>query len=335
MSNTEHKKISLLKSNDKNLENLRTSMSIESDVVNNIKDSFSVSKVDLEKLSNSLEFQSSISDLKSVSETFSKIFSPESRKNILSFIENISNIGHELNNIRIQYSPALLELTKSLEKIGPFFEALDKARGGSKYLSEGQILAHTTTPWHLFKHENPQSFSKDVLDYYDNNWNYVSTMFLENISEYSLSSETKIVFAEALKAHELGLYRSSVSVLFPAIEAEYKLLYGYEKWDKLDGWSGNFVSKVNESRHNEVIFEASMTKLLKTVNKHLYLSVTTENSYKKFIDNDIPNRNAAIHGVISYSKAVHSLNTLIISDYMFFLMNLHKITKELEAQNVV
>ena len=49
---------------------------------------------------------------------------------------------------------------------------------------------------------------------------------------------------------------------------------------------------------------------------HLYESVNDSNR-AKYEGDDVPNRHASIHGLVSYSTFKHSMNMIIMADYIF------------------
>ena len=53
--------------------------------------------------------------------------------------------------------------------------------------------------------------------------------------------------------------------------------------------------------------------------EHLYETVNKENK-SVFVEDDVPNRHAAIHGLVSYSTHKHSVNMIIIADYFFQIL---------------
>ena len=61
-----------------------------------------------------------------------------------------------------------------------------------------------------------------LSDYYKNNWPKVRSEIESRVSSYTISSEAKAAFKEALDAHEAGLYRCVSRVLFPEIDRMFR-----------------------------------------------------------------------------------------------------------------
>ena len=141
-----------------------------------------------------------------------------------------------------------------------------------------------------------------------------------NLSAYSVDGETKAAFLEALDAHEQGLHRSVCRNLMTEVEHVVRIhLYG--------GKVGSFSVK-KQIGDAFGILPVSMLPDLKVgfvgyfcLQDHLYSQINNEVDRSRFIDHQIPNRHAAIHGLLTYPTVQNSLNSIFVADYVMQLVS--------------
>jgi hypothetical protein len=64
--------------------------------------------------------------------------------------------------------------------------------------------------------------------------------------------------------------------------------------------------------------------LFRRLTKHLYENVRTEPDRQRFAQDPVPNRHAAVHGLVIYSSMQNSLNTIFMADYIFQVISFLK-----------
>jgi hypothetical protein len=124
---------------------------------------------------------------------------------------------------------------------------------------------------------------------------------------------------EALEAHRNGHYRSVCRLLLPEIERVARVEF-----------EGNMAGHLNM---NKVMVQPALDlPLSKTrlngyfalllfdhLADHLYVHVDEENRLQLEQD-PVPNRHAAIHGIVVYRSFWNSLNVIFMTDFAFQLM---------------
>ena len=148
-----------------------------------------------------------------------------------------------------------------------------------------------------------------------------------------IGEESKLTFREALEAHESGLYRSVCRVLLPEIERLVRVELKSDQVGRIN------VEKVFRSLADdrEMSYEQILLgdiynhDLLRQLMHHLYKRVEDKNRHE-FIDDPVPNRHAAIHGLVTYSTEQNSLNTIFMADYIFRLVAILKVSSEMETR---
>ena len=235
-------------------------------------------------------------------------------------LQPINEIYEKLVSILRPFTVALstfvLSVARFTEICAPIFlelSALDK-------LKEVGILPHRTTPWSEFSMDNINEFPVRVLEYYHQNWQAVASVLSKDIETYEISDSAKQYFHEALTCHGHGLYRSSILTLFPAIEMEYrsacKIKVGSPAASLLD-----LIEFVEVSPSSFGLRDIPAFDLFPVLVNHLYNNVKKPEDMKYFKNSPLPNRHAAIHGLIRYHTVQHSLNSIIIADYAFSLLS--------------
>ena len=125
-------------------------------------------------------------------------------------------------------------------------------------------------------------------------------------------SKNAETFREALSAHEAGYYRCVCRVLFPEIERMIGagLLPSKRMLKKLTG-TGDMADFAFRERFAWVLFGRLM--------KHAYERADPVDR-ERFERDPVPNRHAAMHGLVPYSTHKHSMNMLILTDYVFQIL---------------
>ncbi|MGI1662373.1 hypothetical protein ACRDNQ_09030 [Palleronia sp. KMU-117] len=204
-------------------------------------------------------------------------------------------------------------------RVQPIIDGFAHLHDAKKALEPSGLLPHATTPWGRFNKSEPGLFAETAIQYYDKEWDNVEKEFHSIIDEWDVLPSAKKAFRDALVCHRAGLFRSAVLTLFPAVEAEFR-----SSFDKKVGDNAASLEElrklVNEIPAGYILFHVAPLRLFELFNAHIYAKVKTSEAFNRFKDDPVPNRHAAIHGIIDYDTAVHSINALILADYIFFLI---------------
>ena len=270
-----------------------------------------------------------------------------------AFAEGLRAIGKGLE-------PLAERLRACEEAFKPVIKAIEPIALGvreefSKYAYSDEILAkagwlpHYTTPFnHISKFGGDvEAIKMALLEYYTKNWKNVRYEIETRLSNYKIDPEAKATFRESLDAHEAGLYRCVSRVLFPELER----LFRVEVLDKNIGkitssaMIKGLVNRESALAHNaslgdfmpngffELIIFDRMTRILETRSQFgstipsygLYDSVFTPESLEQVKQDPVPNRHAALHGLVAYSSPLNSLNMIFVADYLFQVVNYLKV----------
>ena len=229
---------------------------------------------------------------------------------------SFSDIGHSviaLNTIHRRFDWALSTghsfqplSQQILKTLAPFTEV--------DQFEESGWFPHSTFPSDLLG-----SNDELVLTYYRDNWPIIKETIEDELGGYVVADDAKEAVRQALTAHEIGLYRLVPTSLFAAVERAVRVcLY--------DDQVGPFSVKkllvepvgalpIAAFRDGRLSY-AGFTQL----NRHLYENIHDDSVRERFMNASIPNRHAAIHGLVTYSSAKSSLNAIFLAMYVFRML---------------
>ena len=199
-----------------------------------------------------------------------------------------------------------------------------EARRRGQLLERHEWFPHHTMPEFLFGgHIDDADFNALVLAYYRENWAEVRQMIEQNLSDCPVDGETKAAFHEALDSHESGRYLSVCRNLIPEMERVVRIhLYGnkvgsFSVEKQMNIYFGNLPVSVLPDRSLGWIG-------FKYLQSHLYAHIKDEADRERYVNHQIPNRHAAIHGLVTYDNVHNSLNSIFVADYVLQLITVWK-----------
>ncbi|MBK1793343.1 hypothetical protein JHL21_02385 [Devosia sp. WQ 349] len=204
----------------------------------------------------------------------------------------------------------------------------------SKRIEASGWLPHYTTPFAEINDEmTAEEISAVIAQHYRENWRDVESAFLGRLEASQLDEEANATFREALVSHRHGLYRSVPRTLFPEIErvACAELYDGFRTYRKEDAKSGkslelpitslpDFAAAIGELPVGHVLTTDYGYALYIKLEKHLYKAVRRPDEIAAAVADAVPNRHASLHGIVTYSTMQNSLNSLVMTDFIFHLI---------------
>lgn len=235
--------------------------------------------------------------------------------------QNFERVTRNLPQVTKALGARLQNARAVIGKLRPLIEWFALTSAAKAPLQNRGILPHRSTPWDLFNKEKPEEFPAAVLDFYSTRWDEAEAIFLSELEEREVSDDAKRAFEEALQCHRQGLYRASVLTLLPTIELEFRRAFEIEPRAK--GMTS--LAPLRQAVGRQVPAGASLShiaplRLFEVLDEHLYVNVHTQEAVEKFSRDPVPNRHAAIHGLVVYDSALNSLNAIILADYVFFII---------------
>ena len=159
------------------------------------------------------------------------------------------------------------------------------------------------------------SLEKYLASYYEQHWTYIRQDISSRLHGYHVDDETRDTFREALEAHDNGHYRCVCRVLFPEIERSIRSRFNVVE-------IGTNLSRrkirdvLNGTTLGEVITGDPLAySRFRLLVQHVYEHVDGE-GVQKVEEISTPNRHAALHGLVTYSTKKHSINMILMFDFM-------------------
>ena len=244
-----------------------------------------------------------------------------------TYVRYVEPLAEAIEPVAIQLSTVIQQLAVSL---GPFcerprelseawaphlakwaeFALLLPSGANVDALNEVGWLPYHSAPFHYISEcgDDLDLLDTGFSEYYRTHWSEIRDDMESRLEGYHIDDEARGTFREALAAHEAGLHRCVCRVLFPEIERMVGAgLRSKRLLEKLTG-TGDLADYAFRERFGYVLFGRLV--------KHVYESGRRE----KFERDPVPNRQAAIHGLVSYSTHKHSMNMLILTDYIFQIL---------------
>jgi hypothetical protein len=191
---------------------------------------------------------------------------------------------------------------------------------------EAGWLPHHTTPFVMVHDEWSPSVLSAFLDiYYLDNWPRIRKDFEKHLVTSKVDDEAKATFLEALEAHGLGLYRVAPRLLFPEIERLARNEFRPGQVGRMP-----IIENIRDKVERQEIGLSELAPAggepffaqFERMAHHLYETVLTPEKLAALTSDPVPNRHAALHGLISYRTMKTSLNALIMTEFMYRIIPL-------------
>jgi hypothetical protein len=207
---------------------------------------------------------------------------------------------------------------------------LAKAGRQKHTLEQIGVLPHTSTPLSLLNIDDYHGTKAALQDHYMKNWAGVSADIRKRVLVLHVDDEAKATLAEALEAHASGHYRAVCRLLLPEIERVARIELSGNQTGKVyvDTVVGKPAGSLPINATNLPGYLA--LGLYRCLTEHLYKKVDATNRAQLEQD-PIPNRHAAIHGLVVYSSFWNSLNVIFMTDYAFQLISTIKVEQRLAS----
>lgn len=214
------------------------------------------------------------------------------------------------------------------------FLAVELRRRQAQQVENAGWLPHYTTPFELLTDEmSAQEISETIERHYETAHVETAEKFRERGRRYGLDDELTATLEEALSCLATGNFRAVVRLLFPEIERVVsKEIYDGKHTHEITSPNGKprkigitslpeFHDLSMQLPAGRVLDYEYAMDLLKRLENHLYAHVGEDPAeIARWAADPVPNRHAALHGIVVYSTRQHAINTLIMADFIFHLV---------------
>ncbi len=243
-------------------------------------------------------------------------------------IQSLVGIGTALNQMLEPFQPLIQSMTRVSQAIAPYLETLAPYIQHLVRYNKFVDSVHQTRwlPYYTVSIDYVEKYADDsshleahLENFYKTNWENIRQDIEKRLNHYHIKEETKETFREALSAHGTGHYRCVCRVLFPEIDREFRIRFFNDTAGSIS--SKKMLEELGNSTSLKNILpnEAYGWILFDRLVDHLYEPVDDSNRGK--YENDfVPNRHASTHGLVQYSTFKHSMNMIIMADYIFQIL---------------
>lgn len=218
---------------------------------------------------------------------------------------------------------AISQVLPIIAQMQPYIEALASANKIIDSVLATGWLPHHTIGIDYIKESmvGTSSLESRIREYYEKNWLDIRHDIESRMACYRVSEEAKETFREAMDAHEAGHYRCVCRVLFPELDRELRIRFFNDSTGRIDSREmlkalanrGSLEEYLQRSVFSYILFTQLATQLYKNVK---------ESNKSQFELRDVPNRHAALHGLVRYTTHKHSMNMLVMTDYIFEILTM-------------
>ena len=228
-------------------------------------------------------------------------------------LRSYGQFGKALGDLgRLRLSPALHDACAGMAR---------QARNAKK-LEDAGWVAHVSTPWgRVDTCDGDAEALHDLLSqHYREKWPEVRRDIEARLADYEIDAEAVATVAEALQAHDAGFYRCVCRVLIPEIERVVRRELHDDRMDRIA--SQERLRKLVGKLPSSSVGLPGLYKLnpYRRLSSHLYANVTTDEDRRRLTRDPVPNRHAAVHGLVVYSTMQSSLNAIFLADYIFLVI---------------
>ena len=190
-------------------------------------------------------------------------------------------------------------------------------------------VVHRTLPTTVLEDASEDNLDEAIMTHYKERWAEVRREIELDTGGYLIDEDSKETMSQILSAHEYGLYRLVPVAIMVEIERAVRVhLYGELVGRHLD-IKGKIVDEISELPISAFQDITSVIVQHETLENHLYEHIDDDSDRSRFAENPIPNRHAAIHGLVPYSTEKSSLNSIFLAD---FVLQMPAIGKEKMAE---
>ena len=196
-------------------------------------------------------------------------------------------------------------------------------------------VVHRTLPTTVLEDASEDNLDEAIMTYYKERWAEVRREIELATSVYLIDEDSKDTMSQILSAHEYGLYRLVPVAIMVEIERAARVhLYGELVGRHLD-IKGKIVDEIGELPISAFQDITSGIIQHETLENHLYEHIDDDGDRSQFAENPIPNRHAAIHGLVPYSTEKSSLNSIFLADFVLQMITEMKREKIAEIADIL
>lgn len=213
-------------------------------------------------------------------------------------------------------TPFVERMEEINRRLAPMLEAFSRNSSLCQRVEDAGWLPHYTVPFGTLDEVEDEDIDHVLADHYRQNWDAVRMNLTQRVDAYAVDDEAKSVFFDALSAHEAGLFRATPRILFPEIERVARNeLHGRMKGET----SQRALRQAAEELGLNDVEPGGLYgfRLFEKLFDHLYASAETPEAIEAIARDAVPNRHAAMHGLVAYNSLKSSISMLVMADFLY------------------
>ena len=205
----------------------------------------------------------------------------------------------------------------------------------AQMVSELGWVVHHSLPIDLLDDVHDDDLDEAIMAHYRATWSDFRRETELGTHHYLVDLDTKETVIQALEAHENSLYRLVPRTLMAEIERVIRLQLRDRIVDSRLKVKETILSEVDDLPMSSFHDLTSSIMQYEALEGHLYEHINDENDRSRFADSPIPNRHAAVHGLVPYSSEKSSLNSIFLMDFVLHTITQAKRAKVKEAADIL
>lgn len=195
-------------------------------------------------------------------------------------------------------------------------------------LDEAGWLPHDLLPYDAISEElkrDTPDVDALIFCYVTEQWPSLEKSLRERAASCGLDLGTVAAHDEALKAHQIGIYRACCRTIFPELERMLRIELA------LSGHLADMLKKFFDRAEKMTLPDIGAYGMMGMRMFDFLIEGCYDQVYEHDVAPSLPNRHAILHGLGSYESIKDSLNSLFVADLVFHLVAAIKRQAEEEA----
>ena len=185
-------------------------------------------------------------------------------------------------------------------------------------------IVHHTLPTSLLEETAEEELDEAIMNHYRERWSEVRNAIELATNSYLVDEDSKETMNQALSAHEYELYRLVPRAMVTEIERATRVQLHKNIVDRGLNVKQTILNKLDELPPSSFDDLRSTLIQYETIANHLYEQIGDDDKRSQFAESAIPNRHAAVHGLVPYATGKASLNSIFLADCVFGIITVAK-----------
>ena len=185
-------------------------------------------------------------------------------------------------------------------------------------------IVHRSLPTSLLEDTSEEDLDEAILTHYREQWSQVRIDIELATKRCLIDEDSKETMHQALTAHEHKLYRLVPRAMVTEIDRATRVQLHKKIVDTGLNVKKTILNELDELPVSSFYDFRSTLIQYEIIANHLYEQIPDDNKRSQVAESAIPNRHAAVHGLVPYATEKSSLNSLFLADFVFGVITISK-----------